>query len=226
MKKQAGIVVLGNFWLNVSAVYLWLSCMNTKVAYHHGNLRQALMDEALICIREQGADKLSLRALARQVGVSQAAPYRHFEDKVALMSALASDGFHRLANAMKEAMGDIEHDPIGAFQRGGQAYIKFAAHNPETYRLMYSMPAKEFDDEEMENCHHEAFHLLEKTVDVGLASGAFKSLNKDAIVLASWSLVHGYAQLVIDGIIELDNIPAEQQFQPLGMVINTGIFAD
>ena len=72
--------------------------MNTKVAYHHGNLRQALMDEALMCIREQGADKLSLRALARQVGVSQAAPYRHFEDKVALLSALASDGFQRLAN--------------------------------------------------------------------------------------------------------------------------------
>ena len=199
--------------------------MTTKATYHHGNLRQALMDEALLCIKQQGADKLSLRALARQVGVSQAAPYRHFEDKVALLSALASDGFHRLACEMREAMGPIEQDPVGAFQRGGQAYVRFAQQNPETYRLMYSMRAEEFDDEEMESCHNEAFQLLERTLDVGLASGAFKPLNKDAIVLASWSLVHGYAQLVIDGIIELEDIPAEQQFQALGAVLNTGVFA-
>lgn len=197
--------------------------MNTKVKYHHGNLRQALMDAALTCIREQGADKLSLRALAREVGVSQAAPYRHFEDKVALLSALASDGFHRLAVSMKTAMGDINLDPVAAFQKGGQAYVKFAQQNPETYRLMYGMPASEFDNDELETCHHEAFHLLERTVEVGLQTGAFKPLNKDAVVLASWSLVHGYAQLVIDGIIELDSVPVEIQFQSLGTVINTGV---
>lgn len=202
--------------------------MNNKVdkaAYHHGNLRQALMDAALINIAQQGSDKLSLRALARQVGVSQAAPYRHFEDKISLLSALASDGFNRLATDMKLAMGDIEHDPVGAFQRGGQAYVKFAQQNPETYRLMYSMKIGEFDDEEMINGHHEAYWLLEKTVNAGLSSGAFKALDKDAIVLASWSMVHGYAQLVIDGIIELEDVPAEQQFQVLGGIMNVGVVA-
>lgn len=199
--------------------------MTTKATYHHGNLRQALMDAALLCIREQGADKLSLRALARQVGVSQAAPYRHFGDKLALMSALASDGFERLAQQMKIAMGNIDQDPVGAFQRGGQAYVLFAQQNPETYRLMYSMPQEKFDDGEMETCHHEAFELLEKTVDAGLQSGAFKALNKDAVVLASWSLVHGYAQLVIDGIIDLAEFDAERQFQAIGVVMNSGVVA-
>jgi AcrR family transcriptional regulator len=184
------------------------------------------MDAAVICIRDQGAAKLSLRALAREVGVSQAAPYRHFADKTALLSALASDGSSRLAAAMKEVMGDIEHDPVGAFQRGGQAYVRFAQQNPETYRLMYSMRVEEFAANMNDDCHGEAFQLLEKTLDVGLASGAFKPHNKDAMLLASWSLVHGYAQLVIDGIIELDGMPAEIQFQALGMVINQGVVAD
>lgn len=183
------------------------------------------MDEALICIKQQGADKLSLRALARKIGVSQAAPYRHFEDKVALLSALASDGFRRLSEAMRESMGDIEQDPIGAFQRGGQEYVKFAQQNPETYRLMYSMPKQEFDMHEMGSCHHEAFGLLERTVDAGIASGSFKALNKHAVVMASWSLVHGYAHLVIDGTIELEDVAAELTFQALGNVFNHGVLA-
>ena len=184
------------------------------------------MDAALVCIRENGADKISLRALAREVGVSQAAPYRHFEDKVALLSALASDGFERLAMEMLDLMGDINLDPVGAFRRAGQAYVKFAQQNPETYRLMYSMKASDFDDSEMAACHTSAFNLLEQTVEAGLASGVFKAASKDAIVLAAWSMAHGYAQLVIDGIIELQDVPAELHFQALGQVMNQGVFVD
>ena len=181
------------------------------------------MDAALVCLQTQGADKLSLRALARQVGVSQAAPYRHFEDKISLLSALASEGFRSLAEEMADVMGDIEQDPVGAFQRGGQAYVSFAEQNPELYRLMYSMKVEEFDDEEMQACHQLAFRLLERTVDAGLASGAFRPHNKHAIVLAAWSLVHGYAQLVIDGVIKLENLSADIHFQALGEVVNKGV---
>ncbi|MFT4993346.1 MAG: AcrR family transcriptional regulator [Paraglaciecola sp.] len=200
--------------------------MSIRAKYHHGNLRQALMDAAVVSIRDQGAAKLSLRALAREVGVSQAAPYRHFADKAALFSALASDGSARLAAAMKEVMGDIEHDPVGAFQRGGQAYVEFAQQNPETYRLMYSMRVEEFAANMNDDCHGEALQLLEQTLDAGLASGAFKPHHKDALLLASWSMVHGYAQLVIDGIIELDGMPCEKQFRAVTMVMNQGVVAD
>jgi AcrR family transcriptional regulator len=184
------------------------------------------MDAAVECIRVHGATKLSLRALAREIGVSQAAPYRHFPDKTALLSALASDGSARLAAAMKEVMGDIEQDPVGAFQRGGQAYVKFAQQNPETYRLMYSMRVEEFAANLDDDCHGEAFQLLEKTLDAGLASGAFKPHKKEVVLLTSWSLVHGYAQLVIDGIVDLEGVPADIQFQALGTVINQGVISD
>lgn len=181
------------------------------------------MAAALKCIREHGAESLSLRALAREVGVSQTAPYRHFEDKVALLSALASDGFLQLAQQMKDAMGDRERDPIGALQRGGLAYIHFAVSKPETYRLMYSMPIDKFSDSEMQACHHEAFQLLERTVESGLASGKFKAHNKDAVVMASWSLVHGYAQLLIDGVIDLNGLDIQHAFESIGIVMNEGI---
>ena len=183
------------------------------------------MDAALVCIREKGADKLSLRALARDVGVSQAAPYRHFADKVALLSALASDGFERLAHSMQQWMGDIQLDPVGAFQRAGQAYVKFAQQNPETYRLMYSMKAADFNDNEMAACHTLAFNLLEQTVEAGLKNGVFKTAAKEAIVLAAWSMAHGYAQLVIDGIIELADIPTELHFRSLAEIMNQGVIS-
>lgn len=199
--------------------------MNCKEKYHHGNLREALIEAAVQCIGENGAENLSLRALARQIGVSQAAPYRHFEDKLALLSALAGEGFSRLAEQMRQVMADYPSNPVNALQQGGQAYIRFACLNPEMYRLMYSMPAEQFDDEEMETCHHEAFNLLEQTVKVGLETGAFKAHDKDAIVLASWSLVHGYAQLIIDGVIELDDVEIEKSFQSVGLIINEGIVA-
>lgn len=200
--------------------------MPSKDKYHHGNLRHALMGAALDTIKEQGAEKLSLRALARELGVSQAAPYRHFGDKVALLSALASDGFMRLAREMESVMGDIESDPVKAFQQGGQAYVRFAQCNPETYRLMYSMPPQNFDNAEMDGCQHGAFQLLERTIAAGIEKGVFNVLNKDAIVLASWSLVHGYAQLVIDGIIDVSNVDAALQFQAVGEVINRGVLHD
>lgn len=197
--------------------------MTSKESYHHGNLRQALMDAALVCIKEKGSEKLSLRALAREIGVSQAAPYRHFEDKVALLSALAGDGFVKLAGQMRACMRDLTSDPVSALQQGAQAYIRFAKDNPETYRLMYSMHVEEFDDEEMEACHQEAFNLLEKNVEVGIQTGAFKSHNKDAVVLASWSVVHGFAQLIIDGVVDMEDLEIETSFQAIGVIMNEGI---
>lgn len=199
--------------------------VTSKESYHHGNLRQALMDAALVSIKDKGSENLSLRALAREIGVSQAAPYRHFEDKVALLSALAGDGFFKLAGQMRECMQELEQDPVSALQQGARAYIRFAQNNPETYRLMYSMHVEEFDDEEMEACHHEAFNLLEKTVETGIQSGAFKAHDKDAVVLASWSVVHGFAQLIIDGVVDLDDLEIESSFKAIGIVMNEGIVA-
>ncbi len=194
-----------------------------KTPYHHGRLRQALLEEALNCVRQHGAENLSLRSLAKTIGVSQAAPYRHFADKNALLTALANEGFNCLASKMKQAMGDINADPVGALRRGGKAYLAFAELQPETYRLMYSAPKPESTEKEVQFCHLEAFKLLEQTVDAGLKSGLFKQQNKGSIVLASWSLVHGFAQLIIDGVVDSKQLNIETAFDGICTVVNDGI---
>lgn len=197
---------------------------DVKPSYHHGNLRQALMDSALACIRKDGAEKLSLRALARDVGVSQAAPYRHFEDKNSLLSALASDGFERLGEGMSQAFLAAKNDPILALQKVGVTYIDFAIANPETYRLMCGMKSTEFNGKEMEAHHTQAYQILEQVIALGVSSGVFKPSPSRDIAVAAWSMVHGYASLLIDGVIELGEVNAEQQFQAIALILNQGIF--
>ncbi|WP_051275451.1 TetR/AcrR family transcriptional regulator [Aestuariibacter salexigens] len=199
------------------------NALSEKSTYHHGNLRQALIDGAVCWLRTNGAERLSLRGLARQLGVSQAAPYRHFEDKVSLLSAVASDGFEKLASNMAQKMSAYHDDPVEALRQAGRAYIEFACAHPETYRLMYSMKRHEFNLQELQTCDTEAYKLLEKTVDAGLQSGHFKALDRDAIVTATWSMAHGFAQLVIDGVLDVDHGNIADQFDCLGAIINAGV---
>ena len=92
--------------------------VETSKSYHHGNLREALLDTAIERLREGGADNLSLRALARGIGVSQTAPYRHFEDKSELLAAMATNGYRDLLRALREAgdtAGDCPREQLFAF---------------------------------------------------------------------------------------------------------------
>lgn len=191
--------------------------------YHHGNLRQALMQAASGFVAKNGPEKLSLRALAREVGVSQAAPYRHFEDKVSLLSALASEGFQRLGEKLEQAVTEANGNPIAALTGTGRAYIRFACDNPEIYRLMFVMKASEFNDEEMRSCHHDAHQILGRVIEMGLDSGVFKAYPADKIALTAWSMVHGYASLVIDGIVELNEEDPVQQLEAIAQILNSGV---
>ncbi|WP_416306778.1 TetR/AcrR family transcriptional regulator [Neptunicella sp. SCSIO 80796] len=199
--------------------------MTTEVKpnYHHGNLRQALMDGALHCIREHGAEHLSLRALARELGVSQAAPYRHFKDKIALLSALASDGFERLGKAMRHAFEQAGSDPESCLRQVGLTYVKFAMQHPETYRLMFGMKASDFNSKEMDAGHGEGFCVLEDVIRMGLEGKVFAPHASSDIATAAWCMVHGYASLLIDGVIDLDEQQAMLQFQGIEQVLNKGI---
>src|SRR6516165_6368759 len=91
--------------------------------YHHGNLPQALRDAALALIIEAGADALTLRGAARRAGVSQAAPYRHFRNKEALLAAVAEEGFRAMAEAMERRGGTQRGDPAGRLRAPGLAYV-------------------------------------------------------------------------------------------------------
>ena len=108
-----------------------------KPTYHHGSLREALIAAAILRLQADGIAKLSLRGLAADVGVSPTAVYRHFEDKLALLAAIACDGFSGLTRNMQKYLGAESTDAMTALQRIGMGYIDYAIHHPAHYRLMF-----------------------------------------------------------------------------------------
>src|SRR3712207_4713647 len=105
--------------------------------YHHGNLRRALLDEALATIRTDGVDALTLRAIGARLGVSSTALYRHFADKPALLTAVATEGFRMLRQQLVAAWEGGGRGPA-ASEAMGVAYVRFAVANPSHYRVMFS----------------------------------------------------------------------------------------
>jgi AcrR family transcriptional regulator len=106
--------------------------------YHHGRLRAALLAEAERTLREQGIEALSLRDLARQAGVSHAAPRRHFADRQALLDALAETGFARLDEEMRAAIDDAGEDYEARLRAMAAAYVRFAVRDPALVELMFA----------------------------------------------------------------------------------------
>ena len=107
--------------------------------YHHGHLRDTLLAEAERTLREQGVEQLSLRDLARQVGVSHAAPRRHFADRQALLDALAGAGFARLADEVAAAIEDAGPDFRARLRATGAAYVRFATEDTALMELMFTV---------------------------------------------------------------------------------------
>ncbi|MCJ2188113.1 TetR/AcrR family transcriptional regulator [Novosphingobium beihaiensis] len=153
-----------------------------------GNLRTRLIGAAERLLDEQGEAAVTLRALARETGVSAMAPYRHFADKAALLGAVAEAGFAQLAAVLEEA--DAQEDPRSALVAQGQAYFRFAQDRPALFRLMFGgKPVCEAPPQ----AHGDAFAVLFRRVS-GMAAG-----DPQTAALAAWSTVHGLATLALDG---------------------------
>ena len=166
--------------------------------YHHGNLRRALLDEALATIRAEGVEGLTLREIGARLGVSRTALYRHFADKRALLTAVATEGFRMLRQQLVTAWEEGGRGPA-ASQAMGVAYVRFAVENPSHYRVMFS---RFVDPEPREpELAVEAGGAFQALVD------AVAALQRDGIVRADdtvliarfvWAVVHGVAMLAID----------------------------
>jgi len=164
-------------------------------AYHHGELRQALLEAAEALLEKNGPTGLSLRKLGRQLGVTPGAPYRHFEDKDALLAALATVGFQRLRQTMLGAQ-EGALDAEDRLRRAGVGYLEFASKHPELFRLMFGwMPAREAP--ELNESGGAAFAVLEETLAACEGEGLLSTSTREAGLLA-WSSVHGAAFLLID----------------------------
>ncbi len=167
--------------------------------YHHGNLRRALLDEALATIRSDGVDALTLREIGARLGVSRTALYRHFADKRALLTAVASEGFRALRQQLVTAW-DEGGRRREAFQAMGVAYIRFAVANPSHYRVMFGgFVDTEACEPELAVEASGAFQALVDALAALQRDGVVRP--DDTVLMARfvWSVVHGVAMLGIDG---------------------------
>lgn len=168
-------------------------------SYHHGNLRDALLDQALAGLRKHGAQNLSLRDLARAIGVSQAAPYRHFPDKNSLLAQLATQGYRELAQVMRAALAQTSTAGASGLQAAGVGYVQFAVSHPEQYRLMFgSYRIDKPRHAELMTAANDAYSVLLEAIREGVNSGELRNELVEALTAAAWSIVHGLASLIID----------------------------
>lgn len=172
--------------------------------YHHGNLREALLDAAERLLEREGASALALRRIARDAGVSHAASYHHFDGREALLRGLAARGFERFGAALAAAIAGREGQP--AFAEMGVAYVAFAARHPAVFRLLFGPEAADRQvHPEVKAAAEAAFAgLLRMAREVGPGDEA--EVRRRA--LSAWALVHGLASLLVDG-----------QLGPLGVTL-------
>jgi len=170
----------------------------SRPPYHHGNLREALLQGAVRVIAEAGPAAFTLREVARRAGVSHNAPYRHFRDKDALLAAVAAQGFRELTRAMREA-GEGQTNALVKLKQSGLAYVVFAVHRPEHFTVMFDAPVISSKDPEYLQASQEAFNTLVNYIRNCQEEGQLPAGNTLERALYSWSLVHGIAKLAVSG---------------------------
>jgi len=167
--------------------------------YHHGDLRRALLDEAVRTIQTHGVEHLTLRTVGERLGVSRSALYRHFADKQSLLAVVGKEGFRMLRQALADTWERNGRGRIG-FRAMGKAYVQFAVAHPSHYRVMFGG----FIDSAAKDYRFiaEARAAFQALVDALVEQQSAGDLRRDDPVLMArfvWAVVHSTAMLVIDG---------------------------
>ncbi len=175
------------------------STRKTAAPYHHGNLREALLEAGLALLTEHGPEALGLRELARHAGVSRTAPYRHFDSKESLIAAIACQGFGELRSYLEEARRREGDDLERWFLEAARQYLRFAFTHSAHYKVMFGdkfryTPTVHAD---LHAAGEGAFGSLVNLVVAGQAGGLIRAGNPVAVSVSAWSQLHGYAVLVV-----------------------------
>ncbi len=168
-------------------------------AYHHGDLRRALLAETARTIRKEGVDGVTLRAVGKRLGVSRTALYRHFADKPALLAAVAREGFQAFSRDLSQAWTAAGGGRDG-FRAMGAAYVNFAIVNPSHYRVMFGAFKDLCErDAELAADAQASFQVLLDAVVMLQQDGLIRADPPQTLAQYIWATVHGVAMLAIDG---------------------------
>ncbi|NOY07300.1 MAG: TetR/AcrR family transcriptional regulator [Spirochaetes bacterium] len=204
--------------------------MAEKQKYHHGNLRKSLIKAGLEHIESGRTEILSLRSLARELGVSKNAPYRHFKNRSYLIKAIADEGFSMLYDSMTENLTGIE-DVKEKLSLIGLGYVRFSLKHPGLYRMMFAAAGSvkcSMSKAELESQSNlpPTFLLLSDTIKEGIEAGIFTHLGLKEATIAAWAFVHGLSSLINDsmalGFPGLD-LTDEAIFRSIETVLFTGL---
>lgn len=192
--------------------------------YHHGDLRRALVEEAVATIDREGVERLTLRGIGEGLGVSRTALYRHFADKSDLLAAVATEGFRMLRQKLEEAW-ERGGRTMAAFDAMGVGYVKFALEHPSHYRVMFGANLERSDDPKL---HSEAAGAFQALVDALVAlqrDGRVRADPPLALARFVWAMVHGIAMLAIDGRLGKKRVDAEELTRFANERLRSGIAA-
>jgi AcrR family transcriptional regulator len=169
--------------------------------YHHGDLRRVLIDAALKLAADGGSEAVSVREAARRAGVSPGAPFRHFDSRAALMTAVAEEAQRRFRAEIEMALKDAPaRDPLKRFRAFGLAYLRWAMKNPAHFEIISS--GRHFDHDAagaVSRDNAELIALTEKMLGEASAAGSLRAADLKAVLIAGRALVYGFARMKIDG---------------------------
>ncbi len=177
----------------------------TERPYHHGNLRSALLAAAERTVRERGVENLSLRELAREIGVSHGAPRRHFPGRQALLDALAETGFERLGAQLRAAADRAGDEFQPRLEATATAYIRFATANPALLDLMFASKHRATEPS-LHEAMERAFSVMIDLILQGQAIGRLQPGDPERVGLVLFSTIQGIAALLTAGMITPDQL--------------------
>ncbi len=179
-------------------LFIELNDMTTKKNnYHHGNLREAVLEAAHKLLELEGIKSITFRRIAKEVGVSQNAPYSHFKDKTALLEALAVDGFQGLLDSMRENSVSLS-TPSDYLQAIGKGYVTYALSNPALFKLMFDMQSATTESGMLQTVSSQSFQILRDAVSNVQVSNKQDRADELIASISAWALVQGLSVLLIE----------------------------
>ena len=174
--------------------------MPSKKNYHHGDLKNALVKAGIEILASEGPGALSLRRVAKQAGVSHAAPYAHFADKEALIAAISTDGFRQLFETLEPVVQEYRAEPARLLVETAWAYLQFVLDEPGRFKVMFSsLLEKEKDYPDFVQVSQESFGLVVQVTEICQQAGLLRPGPADLAAAGLWSMVHGFAALRLEG---------------------------